>query len=535
MSTRQIHIFILTTFFVLANACLCFATNLQTRLQHDFRPVEAVVLDVSARELTLDTGISAHISKGDLFTIFRKGRPFYLPESHKVLGYEKKRIATCRINQVTEKTSTCSIISEFTHPAKGDLALRYEGLKAAFFIGAKPVAPELPGGSLKDLLPWFKWLEPASGPSPVLTAESMDALGIDILFQVRGNELYVYGPGMKKLDTYYLPPSFVVVEGQKTPQKKGEQRIPKAFQGIELFDFHTARIVGSLNQSAIQVQICDLDGDGRLEVVYLLKNRLCIAPYRRQGQVISVEFAGCECACNFSLLKGKGWLCINTAIDQAGLSSKLFRYGQGHIKMVQDQINLWLNFIDTDCDGIKDTLLGQAYERARFRGRKIFILRPSDSGIEYVEQADYPTDFNVNSALWADLGHRGCSLFYVSFDGFFKVFSQGRHIWSSLKPVVRNNACCGPSWADLVDLSKTAMGESGIIFNGSIALPKGKLLDTLILFSQKRKTFALFQAEVNLKGRICGISVIGKDIVIATRVNTKEQGEETVLYEFRGR
>ena len=535
MLNKRIQTLGLAVLLVLACCCQCLASSLQAALQQDFSPVEATIADVSRDHLVLDTGPSSRISTGDLFSIFQKGRPVYLPESHRILGYERKKIGICRISVVREDTSVCNIVSSVSTPENGDLAVRFGEMSAAFFIDAKPVEPELPEGSLKDILPWFKWLEPSAGPSPVPTAESMNALGIDILFQVRGDELKVYGPGMELLRSYKLPPSFVYIDTAGNPTQQGGMETEEGIQGIKLFDFKTARMVGQLDKEALQVQVCDLDGDGRLEIIYLLKDRICIAPYRRTGSVAAFKFENFACVCNFSLMEKSGWLCVNAALGQAGLSSKLLKYQQGTLRLVQDQINLWLAFLDSNCDGIKDTLLGQSYERVRFRGRKVFTLSATDSGIEYIEQADFPGDFNVNSAVQADFGQEGCSLFYVSFDGFFKVFGRGRHIWSSLKPVVRDTKCCGPSKADLINMSGTAGVKAGILFNGIITLPKGRIRDSLMLFSNERKAPALYQAEVNLKGSICGISADGDRIIMAVVVKTSEKpGTSTVLYEFAG-
>jgi len=536
MNRKQIHITCLSLAIIILGCWNCLGAGLKNSLERDFRPLEATVSEFSGNNISLDTGSESGISKGDLFAVFEKGEAFYLPETKKILGYQRKKIAVCKIIKVSETNSLCRIVSASATPEPGNLAVRFGQMNAAFFIEGRPASPELPEGSLNDILPWFKWLEPSAGPSPVPTAESISALGIDILFQVEGNKLNVYGPGMELLKSYELPASFVYVEG--TRQTHEPQNIKEAevkLKGVELFDFKSARLVGTLNDLALEVKICDLDGDGNLEIIYLLKDRICIAPYRRPGRVVTLRFEDFASVCSFSLLGKRGWLCVNAALDDAGLSSKLLKYENGTLKLIQDQINLWLDFIDTDCDGTKDMFLGQVYERARFRGRKIYILTPTDSGIEYEEQADLPGDFNVNDAGSAEIEGRGCCLFYVSFDGFFKVYNHGHHIWSSLKPVVRHTRYCGPAKADITDISQRGPWKNGVIFNGTIALPKSRVLDSLILFSYKNDSPALYQAEANLLGKICGISVIGKDIVMAVNEKTgKEQKEATALYLFPG-
>ncbi len=511
------------------------ASSLKERLQADFNPVEAVVTQVSGQSTVLSSSASGHVSKGDLFTIFRKGNPVYMPGSSKVLGYERKRIALCRVSGIRAELFECTVISEQMKPEAGDPAVRFGELNAAFFVEGKPAEPELPEGSLKDILPWFKWLEPSAQPSPVATPESMKALGIDILFQVEGDSLQVLGPDMEKFRSYGLSPSFVFIQQKKSATAAGQAERPDNYMKKEVFDFSRAKLVGSLDHEVIQASICDLDGDGRLEIIYLLKNEICIAPYRRQGQVVSLKFGDFSTVCNFSLMEHAGWLCVNAALGQAGMSSKLLKYEEGSLRLIQDQINLWLGFVDTDCDGNKDTLLGQTYERARFRGRKIFRLAATDSGIEYMEKTDYPPDFNVNSATSANMDGEGCFLFYVSFDGFFKVYGNEKHLWSSLKPVVRDTKCCGPARADLVNLSLTGLGQSGIIFNGIMPLPKGRMIDSLILFLRDGGQSALYQAGLNLNGRICSICLVGQQVLMAVINKDQETGKTvTSLLAFSG-
>ncbi len=522
-------------FFLIAWSWNCSASELKKRLQDDFHPVETFAKDVTGSSAVLNAGASDHVSTGDIFSIFRRGEPVYVPGSRTVLGYERKRIGLCRVSAVRTNDCNCYIISADIQPRRGDPAVRFGELDAAFFVDGKPVEPELPEGSLRNILPWFKWLEPSARPSPVATPESMKALGIDILFQVQGDMLQVFGPDMERFRSYPLPPSFVFIKKNETSPETQKAGSIKTVQGKEIFDFKSARLVGRLDSEIIQADITDLDGDGRLEIIYLLKDRICIAPYRRKGHLVSLKLGSMATACNFSLMEKSGWLCINAALDQAGLNSKLLKYEHGSLRLVQDQINLWLGFLDTDCDGKRDSLLGQTYERARFRGRKIFRLAATDSGIEYIEKADYPGDFNVNSATSANLEGKGCFLYYVSFDGFFKVYGNGRHVWSSLKPVVRDTKCCGPAMADLVDLSQTRIGEPGILLNGMVSLSRDRTVDTVILFSRDGQNPALYQAGLNPKGRICSISLAGHQVIMAVITKNDETGNmETSLVEFPG-
>ncbi len=507
---------LLIGFFTLLFPGVVLAKDI-SQLESDLRPVEAVAQKESDTSFLLNKGESAGIKVGDLFALIDKAGPIYLPGTKKILGFKEKLAAKCRISEVGPDSSVCKVY--FTKGAlkKRLKALRFTGLKAALFIDNKLVSPVFSSYSLKKMLPNLKWLEPSSGPMPVPSESSMEAFGIDLVFDLKDGELDVYGLGKEKLASYTVSSASSADETQLQAETVGTGKVMAA---PFVFDFEKANLVGTLEGRALQVSVADLDGDGKREVIYLTEEALAIAPYRGSGKAVFFHFKDFECPCSFSYW-GK-WLVLNVAIDNAGLSSKLFQFKDGQLVLVQDEINLWLGFAHTECASSGKVLLGQAYEKERFKGEKIYYLNPTSNGIEYVDQADFPNDFDVQSAV-AVKREGICTLFYVSFDGFFKAYARGSHVWTSLFPVVEERKCCGPWKVRFLKYNK------GLLFQGVLPGPKGQGIGGIYYFPFER--FGFLKADKNLKGTPCGMSMDSKVIIIGVTFQEKE-GWKTYLYQF---
>ncbi len=489
------------------------------QLAVDFRPVIAMAMKSGEEQFVLDRGSRSSVRPGDLFALVDKGMPIYVPGTKRVLGYQDKVVGKCRVTRVTPASSACTVYSSSRKLPPRLEAMRFTGMRAALFIDGRLVSPVFSSYSLRKLLPNLDWVEPSSGPVPVPTKSSMEAFGIDLMFDLQDDSLHVYGPDMEEFSVYKVPSAgeSVMEKAEKRPSLIETRVAPAPFS----FDFSRAKVVGTLNGKVLQVAVADLDGDGQEEIVYLMENEVGVAPYRRRGRAEFYRFGDFECPCGLSF--SRGWIVINVAIKGAGLTSKLFSYRAGRLHLVQDEINLWLSFARTRCGQAGPELMGQEYEKERFRGQRVFSLKPTDSGIEYLEQQEFPNDFSIASTD-AQSVNGTCTLFYVSFDGFFKVYANGSHQWTSLFPVVADRPCCGPAKADFLILGR------GILFNGVIPEEKGKGLNGLFYFPLSGG-YEFFRADSGLRGTLCGVSMTREGIIIGVTDKTKG-GWKTRLYQF---
>ncbi len=487
-------------------------------LIRDFEPLTAKVLKVKEDALFLDAGAGLGVKTGDIFLVISKGAPIY-SDRNKVLGYKQRSVAKCKVTSVGQSGSTCMIYQRMAD-AKGELkAIRFFNLKAAFFIDGRLVSPVFSSYSLERMLPNLKWLIPESGPMPVLSKRSMKAFGLDLIFELKGDEIKVFGPDLEPIGSYVVSNAALGASKEQFHDSKNRRmEVSPIFLGV---DFANMKLLGKLEGKALQVAVGDLGADGTLDVVYLMGNQICVAPFKRQGGRECYSFPEFECPCDFSI-KGR-WLVVNVAIENAGLSSKLFEFRRGQLRLVQDEINLWLSFGKTMCGRGGTKLFGQEFERQRFRGQRIFLLRPTSDGIEYQERLDFPNDFSIQSTWATDLNGT-CTLFYVSFDGFFKAYARGGHVWTSLYPVVGQRKRCGTELTNFIPI------KNGILFQG--LGPDNNSPDNNSLFYMPFGSayYSLLRVETPFHGSICGMSLLSKSIIMSV-VEKGEKAWETRLYE----
>ena len=513
-------------FFIVFFAVPSFSSSSLSRFITDLSPIYAGATKAEDGNFILNVGSSNGIKAGDIFSIVAKGEPFYAQNTKKIIGYREKVVSKCQVINLSDKSAICKPYLDLFE-VKGQLrAIRFSNIKAAFFVNGRLSYPELTNGALSELLPNIEWLEPASGPVPVASSSSMSAFGLDMIVELGYGKLKVFGPGYQLIREYEIDLTRPFVSGKQPKELQGNGEGASEFPSEPLVDFSRAKVKGTLNEKVLQLEVIDLDGDGNYEVVYLLKDRILISPYMHSGSLLGFKVDDFEAACNFSLFPGKGWLSLNVSLDDAGLDSRLFNYDNDKLQLIQEGINLWLQFISQGCKFKEVRFVGQSFERMRMRGQNFFQLFPTEKGIEYGDNLDYPSDFSIQSATTIPFKDN-CALFYVSFDGFLKVYLRGSHIWTSLWPIVEEERGCGPQRVSFVKLGDYIL-FSGLIKKG--ATGSNNVYGLFVLNPKNGLDFK--RIDVNLSGRINGMSLLEQDrLLIGVSQNIKNK-PKTILYEF---
>ncbi len=520
------------------------AQDLTTRIRIDFSPIRAELKAVGEGWVKLSMPKGAVVSPGDIFTVFsRKGLGSSLETMPAVPS------GKIQVTSVSAGSATCSLLERRRELAPGDIAIRYEGLRAVVYRDDSPISPRFTTGRLRALLPYLDWLEPHEAIMPVMEPKSMKALGIDLLFRFKDGKLLVYGPDLQPFKVYedaecLLPDEEAGPRGQQglhgmegqMPAGHGEAAdLPAPFLSLA-----EAEEIGRLEARPIKVSIEDLDGDGSQEIIYLLDDGLYIAPFRAEGSLRKFKTSGFETPYSFSVLPGKGLVALNVLLDGAGLKSALLGYSRHGLRLIQGEMNLWLAFVDTDCDQAVDTLLGQSFDRERFRSDTVFRMRPSDDGVEYQGSMDYPPGFNVNGNVQAIFSAQGgCSMVVSTVQGFLKVYGPSNILeWSSLVPVVRQFEAFGTP--DLF-MTPVRLGERQLVlYRGHPAGKDAGECWLCALAPKGEEGFVTYYALSPEKGakraRICGIQILNDRLVIAIVRNESEDEDEpryvTRLYSF---
>lgn len=509
------------------------AQDLTTAIRLDFAPVRAEVTAAGPERVVISIPKGAVVRQGDLFSVFSSGRS----SASAATGPSGK----IQVEGLTGRSAQCRILEQQREFSAGDAAIRYEGLRAVLYLDEKPIPPRFSTGRLRSLLPYLDWLEPHEAIMPKMEPKSMRALRIDLLFRFKDGDLIIYGPDMEPIKRYARASSLLPPDLDLDQSAQGYQG-PSAAEGSParspFLDLKDAEEIGRLDADPVKVAIADLDGDGGLEILYLLKDGLYISPFRRQGATARFKLDDFMVPYSFSLLPGQGLIALNVLLDGAGLSSSLLRYRDGRLSRIQGDINLWLSFVDTDCDGSADTLLGQAFVRERYRADRQFRIRPLDDGIEYLDAFEAPPGFNVNSNVQVVFPPQvGCSTVFLSVQGFLKVYGPaGTLDWSSLVPVVRQFEYFGTP--DILMTPVTVKGSRLILYRGHPAGRDPEACWLCALASEGQGKFATFYAlNGQVEGsRVCGIQMLKDRLIVAILRDESDHGDEpryvTRLYSF---
>ncbi|UKL13028.1 hypothetical protein [Dissulfurimicrobium hydrothermale] len=502
----------------------------------DFAPIAAMVMNVTGDLATIDRGRAQGITTGDIFIVYNKGIAIKDHENNgKIIGYLKQPAALLEVVHLEEQKADCHIISGKTLISPGLPATRYSDITAACVIGNSSKSTQNSCETLIQTLPNLIWLPSSSVPSEILDAKSMETLGIKILFSFEADDLKVYGPGFKLLHQYPLGKGRWETSEQKTAEKTNAvvQNVTSSNPQIHI-DLANAVTVGRLPEGALQTDILDLNGDGKLEMIYLVPSGLYICPFRQQGPTASYRFYGPGRLVSFSAMPGEGWLTLNIIMDNAGMKSVLLSYKEGRLIEVQDGINLWMAFLNMGGNSKTPSMVGQSFDQDTLFGQRFYLLKPDQRGILYADTLKFPAQFSILGAYWADLSRDGeQKLIAADIFGRLSIYnSLGQSIWSTAEPVMQPIARQGILKACLVS-NPNDPRLSCLLFAGRDSTDNGEAMeDRIMMLSWQDGRYVLQAISQPLGGRISGISnVNGQLLICIVRNNPKKPGNhESILY-----
>ncbi len=511
------------------------------QLLKDFAPRSASVAGVSGYSLILDKGKVHGVNTGDLFEVYGKGVPVVKPDDGEIIGYIKKPLATIRVTQSEDRKSECEVVTAQGPLSVGQPAMRYSDMAAAFVARSGISSAHELRQDLEQAFPDLIWLDPSDVPSDVLDPQSMKKLGIVLLFASEQDGLKVYGPDLALLHEYpvfraraaerqkYSTDIFEEVDHVENQYDMGSRKL-KTY--IRSFDLGNARLVGRLPESAIQVDILDLNGDSELEIVYLLPSGLYISCYRSPGELASYRFSGPGRLVGFSAVKTHGWIVLNVLLDGAGMRSMLLSYQDFTLNLIEDDINLWLAFIDRDGDGLKESLLGQSFDADVMFGSKVYLMESGHDGLKYRERIATPKNFSVIRSSWSDLNGNGLpELCTIDYSGKLCVYEIEQLLWSSSNRVSPQLPEGGfPKWFISADLNGNGLPE--LLFPGVPGEKSTLAGDWLMLLGWTDGEYILKSMMQPVEASICGLVAIQDQLItgIARPAQKLDGKGESFLY-----
>ncbi len=280
--------------------------------------------------------------------------------------------------------------------------------------------------------------------------------------------------------------------------------------------------VGSLNYSIISAAVVDLNADGLYEIIYLLPSGIYIAPYKQAAKPFFYRFSGFGTPVSFSVSPDSQWLAVNILIPDVGLASCLLRFDGNTLRLVQDNINMWLDFFN---DG---TMIAQKFDVKNKFGNVFFIVKPSENGIVFVnEKSIIPIDAIMNLCAFVDLNNNNKKeMIFIDKSGILNVYEFNKLIWLKKVISINNPASFLNIKTIVVDSPKTNSKSFWLAFNE----PQQQLFDKIFLLKlfSNSDSYAIKSISIKINGRISGFHVInGKMILIVT-----ERSENTSIYEM---
>ena len=493
------------------------------QLLKDFAPLSASVAGVSGYSLILDKGKVHGVNAGDLFEVYGKGAPVLDPDDGEIIGYIKKPMATIRVTRPEDSESECEVVTARGPLSVGQPAMRYSDMAAAFVARSGLASVYKFRQDLEQAFPDLVWLDPSDVPSDVLDPQSMKTLGIVLLFASEQDGLKVYGPDLALLHEYpvfrakaavkqeFIAGTFEEVEQLEYQYYTGNQKF-KTY--LKSFDLGNARLVGRLPESAIQVDILDLDGDGELEIVYLLPSGgLYVGRYGSPGELASYRFSGPGRPVGFSAVKTHGWIVLNVLLDGAGMRSMLLSYQNFTLNLIQGEINLWLAFADRDGDGSKESLLGQSFDADVMFGPKVYLMEPGNEGLEYRDRIAGPKNFSVIRSTWSDLnGNGNPEVCTIDYGGRLCVYEMGQLLWSFSNRVSPQLPEGGfPKWFISADVDGNGLPE--LLFPGVPGDESTLAGDWLMLLGWADGEYSLKSMMQPVEASICGLAAVQNQLI----------------------
>lgn len=510
------------------------------QLLKDFAPRSASVAGVSGYSLILDKGKVHGVNIGDLFEVYGKGAPVLNPDDGEIIGYIKKPLATIRVTQSEDSKSVCEVVTAQGPLSVGQPAMRYSDMAAAFVARSDLGSAHEFRQDLEHAFPDLIWLGPSDVPSDVLDPQSMKTLGIVLLFASEQDGLKVYGPDLALLHEY---PVFraKAAERQKYSTDTFEEvnqveyqydtEMPKFKTHLKSFDLGNAHLVGRLPESAIQVDILDLNGDNEPEIVYLLPSGLYVGHYGSPGELASYRFCWPGRLVGFSA-NTHGWIVLNVLLDGAGMRSMLLSYQDFTFSLIEDEINLWLAFVDRDGDGLKESLLGQSFDVDVIFGSKVYLMEPGYEGLKYRHRIVSPKNFSVIRSSWSDLNGNGLpEICTIDYSGRLCVYEMGQLLWSSSNRVSPQLPEGGfPKWFISADVDGNGLPE--LLFPGVPGEKSTLIGDWLMLLGWADGKYTLKSMMQPVEASICGLVAVQDQLIIGIARPTQEPGGkgESFLY-----
>ena len=381
----------------------------------DFAPLTGYVVMAADGEFLIDRDAGDGIGVGDLFSVVLPGKKIVHPVTGEALGTLDRVKGYLQVTRIRSGYSHARPLEVKEAVVPGDVIRRFDHVPAAFLDTTGRGRPIF--DRIRAALPGLEWRYETSadaGKKPSLPEGAL------LAFILEPGKLVVRGPE-GALRSYDMPGGERDVPPPAPPASRKEsakEPLPPAGEGISAGKAASADFVvrGILPEGTLMADFTR-DGDRlllavtegtRIEVFAVGDNLVPVAAgdTKRAGQFLSLHWWKPQ-------PDGPPLLAATLAVDEnrafsaslgQTLVGSLFILRQGRLDPVREDIPFILGSFDRDGDGVRETLLGQTFDRDIFFGDRVRELRWNGKDVA-IGDPSFPVSlpFAVQGALIADL------------------------------------------------------------------------------------------------------------------------------------
>jgi hypothetical protein len=366
-------------------------------------------------EFLIDRDADDGIAVGDLFSVVQPGKKIVHPVTGETLGTLDRVKGFLQVTRIRSGYSHARPLEVKEEIGAGDVIRRYDHIPAEFLDTTGRGRPVF--DRLRTALPGLEWkYEAAAGaetkpslPDAALLAFVLEPGRLD----VRGPEGAVRSydvPGTER-DAPYPAPAVSRKESAKEPMRStGEGKsIAKAAAAdfVDRGELPEGTLMADFVRDGDRLLLAVTEGT-RIEVFAVGDNLVPMATgdTGRPGQLHSLHWWKPQ-------PDGPPLLAATMAVDEnqafgpatgQTLVGSLFTLREGRLVAVREDIPYLLGSFDRDGDGVRETLLGQSFDRDIFFGDRVRELRWNGKELT-IGDPSFPVSlpFAVQGALLADL------------------------------------------------------------------------------------------------------------------------------------
>jgi hypothetical protein len=426
-----------------------------------FPKVEGDVVKVQGNEAFITLGAPDNIREGMELSVVRKGDEFKHPLTGVVLGRFEDDVGVIIISKVSETYSSGSVrlAKANVNVRPGD---RVRITKGKIHVTVLPLRGDLPEGvSREELLERLRFALEQTGRFQVTAADNVrvylaekgiqpdEPLSQDVLARMADDlrVTYAVAPRIRRvgddsvlevsltgltLQRTLLTSSAILAEPEavaRAPEPKEPKGRPevrsglfkeprKAAQGyrLDLSTLDLGKTMKELITLPFVVTSMDLCGviaeasedvivtDGKKVLVYQLTGEQ-VEFIDEYAPSVAAKLLTVQCA---DLDKNPGQeIIINQYINNA-LDTAILTHRNGRLQVLQDHIDLLLAAVDTDGDGVNETLWGAQYDLTEFFTTGRATVYTLDNGkLRRQERVEVPRVFRATGVTLADLSGDG--------------------------------------------------------------------------------------------------------------------------------